>query len=1066
MSSCICLLQIAAVLGVSLTVLAGQPLIIAHRGASWDYPENTILSMTQGFEQGADGGELDVLATADGVPILMHDYTLKRTVGLEHGPIRYTWQELKDRDAGSWKSPRYAGETVPTLADALATVPPGRKMYIEIRSPDHVPACIKAIEQSGLNDDQVVIISWTFATVANIEKLRPNWESYWILALNEKSDMDQIIQDSVDVGLDGLNLLANDWVTEELVARMREAGLAFHVWTVNDWPTAKRMIDLGVESITTDRPGWLREQIQTGGRYIPPTEARDEPLVWLDFENKLTSRGIESDISAVMVDRHDGRHVFRPGAGSDTALEILADDPGTTREGDAVEIMMPIPPVGTIAFDVFLPQAALYNHNTLLDNAANPNIWEIWGSQDGRLIFRIIGGDTVWADLKKVVGSGQQITDRWYNIALTWQRNPEQPETAHVRMFINGKLQQDAGRPEVKEARWSDSGNAMYLGGGHKGNTSGHASFDNLRIYERVLGQDEIEQLASAIDTDENKRERLIKQAEALWRAGETLPENFSRYFAHEPQKLGAADTGINVLIDNAHQTLFVGMWTLPHQTRQLGFRAVGNHASLHEVLTPGNLVRSRLPIGGYRPFAWWPVPEWNVVVTYQFSNKFQAYTPEEQQALEQWIRDGGGLVVITGAAAPDGSPWSLHEMLQRWGATITSESKPVPNQAYQGHVLELTDAWQALTRDQDHVFSARRKLGRGRVVILENMDAVLYPHQSQEQDRIARQRNLREAIEWAAAGKDPVGGEPRLPISGGGAGGIAPELEQHLGNLVVYYAANQTPQLLETYTTLLKDAKGELYKWLPTPPHDQPMYIIAAAGDGGGWAVNAFEPRENGVISMSPWGIVSIFGHELAHTMRGPLGATGIHAAYSPHDNSGEAHAGWFQGKTDAWLRPDLRDKPNRDANWILKREDDAGRMLDLKTEFQNKALMDNWGKATDWRKLWYIWQKLDDRYGPTWYPRWYYVRSTRWADEPNRRLTWEETIEDMSIAVGEDLFPFFIELGTSLDRPTIGTIEFQGEVLALKPAPLQRTPAGPVRLEPAGDYRKPIAPLTTAAP
>jgi len=64
----------------------------------------------------------------------------------------------------------------------------------------------------------------------------------------------------------------------------------------------------------------------------------------------------------------------------------------------------------------------------------------------------------------------------------------------------------------------------------------------------------------------------------------------------------------------------------------------------------------------------------------------------------------------------------------------------------------------------------------------------------------------------------------------------------------------------------------------------------------------------------------------------------------------------------------------------------------------------------------IWYVWQKFDDRYGPTWYPRWRWVQQQRWAGEPGRKLTWEETITDMSIAVGEDLFPFFAKTGKAL--------------------------------------------------
>ena len=108
-------------------------------------------------------------------------------------------------------------------------------------------------------------------------------------------------------------------------------------------------------------------------------------------------------------------------------------------------------------------------------------------------------------------------------------------------------------------------------------------------------------------------------------------------------------------------------------------------------------------------------------------------------------------------------------------------------------------------------------------------------------------------------------------------------------------------------------------------------------------------------------------------------------------------------------------------------------------------------------WRKLWWIWQKLDDRYGPTWYARWLWVKNTRWGATPERILTWDDVVEDMSIAVGEDLFPFFRDIGTTMGREALGEVEFMGDALSLPAATIELTDAGEARLEPIGDYRAP---------
>src|SRR5262249_4746120 len=147
----------------------------------------------------------------------------------------------------------------------------------------------------------------------------------------------------------------------------------------------------------------------------------------------------------------------------------------------------------------------------------------------------------------------------------------------------------------------------------------------------------------------------------------------------------------------------------------------------------------------------------------------------------------------------------------------------------------------------------------------------------------------------------------------------------------------------------------------------------------------------------------IGTLSHEVAHTMLGPPNGGGRIAANWIDGNAGEAHAGWFQGKVDAFFRGRLNE-PNRDSEFLAK--DPTAKDLDLARVRPSEH---PWGKFDYWGKIWWTWQKLDDRYGTTWYPRWRWVQSTRWSDDPNRELSFEETIEDMSIAVGEDLFPFY---------------------------------------------------------
>lgn len=189
---------------------------------------------------------------------------------------------------------------------------------------------------------------------------------------------------------------------------------------------------------------------------------------------------------------------------------------------------------------------------------------------------------------------------------------------------------------------------------------------------------------------------------------------------------------------------------------------------------------------------------------------------------------------------------------------------------------------------------------------------------------------------------------------------------------------------------------------------------------------------------------------------MSGPPNDQGEAAANWPQGNQGESHAGWFQGKIIAMFGgPEVKAKANRDCNRMFQ-FDKTGSELDL--AMTPSKLREKWGKGKQWTKIWWVWQKLDDRYGPTWYPRWRWVQHTRWRDQPAKQLTWDETVEDMSIAVGEDLFPFFRKIGTTLTKDRLPRIDFQGQTIDLPVAPLEVTPAGSVRLDPIGEYKRPL--------
>lgn len=507
-------------------------------------------------------------------------------------------------------------------------------------------------------------------------------------------------------------------------------------------------------------------------------------------------------------------------------------------------------------------------------------------------------------------------------------------------------------------------------------------------------------------------------------------------------------DTGINVLVDLAHQMLFHTCWGLPPALRAQGVRVVGSQATLDTVLDPAGRVRVRVPDGNARPFAWIPSPRFNVILTIQPDPNAQSYLPEEIQSVQQFVRHGGGLIMVGGGVPSDEQSrnWPLNALARAFGAEIRSQATSLGGRP--AAVLRLDGRWQTrLAGDDNAPVVATREFHAGHVVIVSDFELVKWDAKAAGDNPRSRAKVsefLADLIRVAAQGAKPVGGTPRLPMEAAGGGPIYPEQDLRVGDVVVMYAKNQKPELVTAVVEDMPKVKDQVLSWFPSSRGGTTMNLILSAGDGGGWAVNAYKPEEVGIISLNKEGILSIFAHELTHNLPGPPNDMGQQAGALPEVFS-EAHAGWYQGKIEA-LR--TGDRSGHDPNRLFDFDPD-GSSLDLA-----KLRGDEMGKG--WTKLWFVWQKLDERYGPGWYPRWMWVKNVRWADDPNRRLAWDEIVEDMSIACGEDLFPFFRSIGTTLGKTRFPEAVFQGKRVVLPPASMTIERTGPARIEAIGDWRK----------
>ncbi len=257
------------ILAMAQTALAAD--IVAHRGASEDAPENTLAAFRLAWRQDAEAIELDVHATKDGQLICLHDATLTRTAGVKKKIADLTLDQVRLLDVGAWKSAQYKGERLPTLAEALAVVPAGKRVLIEVKvGPEVVPAVAKAIAESGLKPAQVAIIAFDAEVIAAAKAAMPRLKAFWLVAFKLKDGKwstthDQVMQTLHRIKADGLDVgfapESLEMVNQILADRLRQANLELHVWTVDDPGLARKAIALGARSITTNRPAKLRQAI-------------------------------------------------------------------------------------------------------------------------------------------------------------------------------------------------------------------------------------------------------------------------------------------------------------------------------------------------------------------------------------------------------------------------------------------------------------------------------------------------------------------------------------------------------------------------------------------------------------------------------------------------------------------------------------------------------------------------------------------------------------------------------------------------------------------------------------
>ena len=244
-----------------------QPFVIAHAACKGHAPENTLAGLRAALELGADGMEVDVHATADGVPVLMHDSTVDRTTDGQGEVSGMTLAQVKELDAGARQADapsgfegRFAGERVPTLAEALELTRGRALMVLEVKQLGIEEQVLRVVRDLDAVND-CAVHSFLPQVVARYRALEPSLPAALLTNAMDVTDWASLFAFALSLNAQGVSVFYPR-ADADVVRQAHLRKLSFYTWTVNEVEDMRRLREYGVDAITTDYPDRLLAALQ------------------------------------------------------------------------------------------------------------------------------------------------------------------------------------------------------------------------------------------------------------------------------------------------------------------------------------------------------------------------------------------------------------------------------------------------------------------------------------------------------------------------------------------------------------------------------------------------------------------------------------------------------------------------------------------------------------------------------------------------------------------------------------------------------------------------------------
>ncbi len=243
--------------------------IIAHRGASFDAPENTLASVNLAWSQNIHDVEVDVKLTKDNILIVFHDETTIRFNQINKPVREYNFKELSAIDVGIFKGEQWKNEFIPSLEAVLKTIPASRKLVVELKDGPEMENALVRLEKNNANIwKQLEFISFKYETICMAKKIFPSNKCLWLLNLDYDSETKKNAPSNKDIihkikqhNLDGIDVFAGEIANELFFKTMHQENFEIYLWTINTIEHAKQYLSFSPHGLTTDKPKWMKEQL-------------------------------------------------------------------------------------------------------------------------------------------------------------------------------------------------------------------------------------------------------------------------------------------------------------------------------------------------------------------------------------------------------------------------------------------------------------------------------------------------------------------------------------------------------------------------------------------------------------------------------------------------------------------------------------------------------------------------------------------------------------------------------------------------------------------------------------